>query len=253
MKRSMSCAAFVTALWILFPVLSAHAQLAPTATPPTVDANADLAALQARLKGQSPITWLFTGDSVTEGAKWVGARRSYSEIFSERVRWEINRGRDIVMNTAISGNKTDNILSDFDWRVGHLHPDVVSLMIGMNDCTRGQAGEPMFEANLRELISRIRGIGAIPILHTTNTTLPDAHRADLPAYNAIIKKVAASEKVILVDNWQYWQQNRTAANLSEWLGNPIHPNGLGHAKIAQEMFRTIGIYDLNSPMCNLGK
>lgn len=217
------------------------------------DANADLATLQARLKDQRPITWLFTGDSVTEGAKWVGARRSYSEIFSERVRWEMNRGRDVVVNTAISGNKTDNILSDFDWRVSHLHPDVISLMIGMNDCTRGQAGEQMFETNLRELISRIRGLGAIPILHTTNTTLPDAHRADLPAYNAIIKKVAASEKVILVDNRQYWQQNRTAANLSEWLGNPIHPNGIRHAEIAQEMFRAIGIYDLNSPMCNLDK
>lgn len=183
----------------------------------------------------------------------MGGSRTYSEIFSERVRWEMNRKRDIVVNTAISGDKTDDILNDFDWRVVHLHPNVVSLMIGMNDSVRGKAGEKLFEINLRELVERIRGTGAIPILHTTNTTMADSRRQDLSTYNTIIRKVATSEKVILVDNWQDWQQHRTAANLHEWLGNAIHPNGLGHTKIADELFRAIEIYDSNSPMCKLGR
>lgn len=94
---------------IFFLIPLAHAQVAPTAT--LDNASADLATLQTRLEDKRPIVWLFTGDSVTEGAKWLGGRRSYSEIFSGRMRWEMNRGRDVVVNTAISGNKTDDILT----------------------------------------------------------------------------------------------------------------------------------------------
>ncbi len=54
--------------------------------------------------------------------------RSYSELFGERIRWELKRMRDIVINTGVSGDNTDGILADLDWRVLHLKPDVVSLM-----------------------------------------------------------------------------------------------------------------------------
>lgn len=216
------------------------------------DSAYDLDSLHALLKAQQPITWVFTGDSVTEGAKWTGGSRAYSEIFSERIRWEMKRERDIVINTAISGNTTDDILDDFYWRIGHLHPNIVSLMIGINDSVRGPAGEPAFESNLRRLVEGIRAIHAIPILQTTNWTLEEPLRADLPAYNAIVRKVATSERVILVDNWQYWQKHRTSQDLWEWLGNPIHPNGLGHAEIAHRMFLTLGINDPCSAMLKLG-
>jgi lysophospholipase L1-like esterase len=164
----------------------------------------------------------------------------------------MHRGRDIVINTAVSGDKADDLLHDFGWRVDHLHPDVVSLMIGMNDSVRGVDGELIFEANLQHLIDKIRAIGAIPIIHTTNWTLDDPQRHDLPHYNLIIRRVAALDHVTLIDNWQYWQQRRTKDDLGAWLGNPIHPNGVGHAEIAHQMFLTLGIYDPSSPMCQLG-
>ncbi|HEV2274825.1 MAG TPA: SGNH/GDSL hydrolase family protein [Acidobacteriaceae bacterium] len=212
----------------------------------------DLSAMRRKLADPAPIVWLFTGDSVTQGAKWTGSERSYPEIVSERIRWEMSRRRDIVINTAISGNKVDDILADFSWRVGQLHPDVVSVMIGMNDSVRGPSGERQFEISLAEFVRRVRSLGAIPILHTTNSTLFDPQRVDLPAYNAIIEKLALEQQVILVDNWRYWRSARTQENLTDWLGNPIHPNGRGHAAIAGKFFRVLGIYDAGSPMCRLG-
>lgn len=232
-------------LWIGGLLLSAPwimAQTISATSKPSV-ANLDLITLQARMQNPEPLTWVFTGDSVTQGAEWTGGSRPYPEIFSERIRWEMHRSRDIIVNTAISGSKTEDILHDFDWRIAHLHPDVVSLMIGMNDCVNGSEGEKAFEANLVQLIICIRALGAIPVLHTTNATMTDPKRADLPAYNAIIQRVAISEKLILVDNWQRWQNDRAVTNLNEWLGNPIHPNGRGHVQIAEELFRTLGIHD----------
>ena len=38
---------------------------------------------------KQPITWLFTGDSITHVAKHTGGYRSYPELFSERIRWEL--------------------------------------------------------------------------------------------------------------------------------------------------------------------
>ncbi len=232
-------AALLFASFILSVPVKAASSLPATGTD-------DLASLHKLLHNPQPIIWVFTGDSVTEGAKWTGDARPYPSIFAERIRWELRRTRDVVINTAISGDRAQNILDDFNWRIAHLHPDVVSLMIGMNDCVDGPQAEAAFTSNLSELVHRILAIGAIPILHTTNTTLYDRDRIDLSRYDAIIRKVAASNHVILVDNFTYWQQHRTQSNLQCWLGNPIHPNGLGHIQIAQQMLRTLGLFDPDS-------
>src|SRR6266571_3512165 len=100
----------------------------------------DLAVIQARVADQSaPITWVFTGDSITHGASHTHGERSYPEHFAERVRWEMGRRRDVVVNTGISGDTADGILKDFEHRVARFKPDVVSIMIGMNDCAGGSA------------------------------------------------------------------------------------------------------------------
>jgi lysophospholipase L1-like esterase len=236
--------------FLLLPLPLASAQT-PEPDSAVVTTATDLQTLQNLLHQPHQLTWVFTGDSITHGALWTNGARSWSELVSERLRWEMRRTRDLVINTAISGNRADDILTDFDWRVAHLHPDVVTLMIGMNDCSAGPAGQKHFAANLEELVTRIRALGAIPILATTNTTLKDPNRTDLPAYNAIVRSVATRQNVILVDNWAYWQHNRNAANLSLWLGNPIHPNACGHIELAQEFLRKLDLLDPKSPTSTL--
>src|SRR5690606_27446293 len=131
-------------------------------------AASDLEKLKMILKGKDPNIWLFTGDSITHGAKHTHGHRSYPEVFQERVRWEISRVRDIVINTGISGNAAGDILSDFEWRVARFQPDAVSVMVGTNDCARQGMTPVRYEQNVSELVQRIRAIGAIPILHTPN-------------------------------------------------------------------------------------
>lgn len=216
---------------------------------------AELAALRTKIGDLNhPLVWVFTGDSITHGAKWLGPERSYPELIQERVRWSLKRRRDLVINSGISGERSAGLLADFDWRVLHLHPDVVSIMIGMNNAVAGPDGRKPFESDLREMIRQVRGAGAIPILHRTNPTVPDnpeaLKRADLPAYNEIIARVAGELDVILVDHWAHWQEARpTDAARRSWLADPIHPNGAGHRQFALEFFRTIGFYDPAAPDC----
>ena len=178
------------------------------------------------------------------------------------MRWSLQRRRDLFINSGISGERTTGLLADFDWRVLHFKPDVVSIMIGMNNAVLGPDGRKPFESDLREMIRQVRAAGAIPILHRTNpidleTPRPAGSdnssavaRADVPAYNEIIATVARELDVILVDHWTHWQAAKPfPAALREWLADPIHPNGAGHRQFSIEFFRTIGFYDPQAPDC----
>ncbi|MCF3650454.1 SGNH/GDSL hydrolase family protein [Synoicihabitans lomoniglobus] len=211
------------------------------------DTSPDLALIRARLTDtQRPLTWVMTGDSITQGAKWLGSTRSYPEQFEEVVRWHLQRRRDFFINTAISGERTDGLLADFSWRVSRFQPDVVSLMIGMNDAVAGPDGRAAYEANLRTLIASIRALGAIPVLHRTNpidTAAEGARsRADLPAYNAIIATVATDTGTVLIDHWNTWQAHHPTLDARrQWLADPIHPNTVGHTAFTAALLEVLGI------------
>lgn len=218
-------------------------------------AQSDRVTLKEKLaRMDRPLVWVITGDSITQGAKWLGHERGYPEIVQERVRWSLNRRRDLIINSGVSGEKTGGLLADFDWRVLHFHPDIVSIMIGMNNAAAGLAGRPAFETDLREMIRLIRTAGAIPVLHRTNP-IDDENagaktRSDLPAYNEVIARVAQSTQTILVDHWTHWRKAKpTPAALRDWLADPIHPNAAGHRQMAIEFFKAIDCYDATSPTC----
>jgi acyl-CoA thioesterase-1 len=206
------------------------------------------------LKRKDPLKWIFTGDSITAGVKHTHGYRSYPEVFSERLRYEMKRSRDHIINTGISGNTTRNIVEDFDWRIKQYNPSVVSLMFGTNDCADGRnISLQLFKTNLDYLVSGIRALGAIPILHTPNLIIKDKapERSSLHKYVEVIKSVAEEQKLILVDNWEYWNQaivkTSQAKVFKEWLNDPLHPSGEGHSEIARLMFRELGIFNANDP------
>ncbi len=208
------------------------------------------------LKEKEPLIWVFVGDSITHGALHTHGYRSYPEIFGERIRYEIGRPRDIVINTGISGNTTQSILSDFNWRIRQFKPDVVSLMIGTNDCATTRDISPdAFEYNLDSLLTMFRDMNSIPILHTPNIIIKEKapERERLSEYVSITQNIAKSRDIILVDNYTFWQNaikslGETTIN-KNWLNDPLHPNGAGHSQIARLMFKELSIFDPLEPTC----
>lgn len=213
----------------------------------------DLSTIQGMLKGNNPLTWVFTGDSITQGASHTHGYRSYPEIFSERVRWEMRRLRDIVINTAISGNTTADILNDFEWRIERFKPSIVSLMIGTNDCANRKVSLNSFKSNLNQLLNNIVDIGAIPILHTPNIIDKEkaVDRSSLSEYVAVIQNVSLERKIVLIDHWSFWNKIQKETVVKKWLDDPIHPNGKGHGKMAHLIFKELGIFDSSQPACNI--
>lgn len=216
--------------------------------------DAGLAGIKQLLAGKKPLTWVFTGDSITHGALHTLGYRSYPEHFAERVRWELRRMRDIVINTGISGDRTTGLLADLDWRVLQFKPAVASVMLGMNDCTQGMKGRDTFRANLKAIVEKCQAVGAIAVLHTPNTVIVKnaGGRGDLPAYSDIVRELATSLKVILVDHWQHWSKAKDQDGLLAWMEDKsIHPNNFGHREFAKLTFKELGIFDPKSPTCAL--
>lgn len=216
----------------------------------------DLDIVENLFKQKEPLRWLFTGDSITAGVKHTHGYRSFPEVFDERVRWEMHRGRDIVINSAVSGHTSVNILDDFDWRVTQFKPAVVFLMIGTNDCsTEHNISADDFEINLNKLVSGIRKEKAVPILLTPNVIIFEKAqvRAALATYVEVIRNVAQKNNLILVDNWAYWKNTLNnepeKAVYKNWLNDPLHPNGTGHQEIARLIFKTLNIFNAEDPTC----
>lgn len=215
----------------------------------------DLEKIKALLTQKTPNIWLFTGDSITHGAKHTHGYRSYPEVFQERIRWELGRVRDIVINSGISGNTAAQIADDFDWRIRQFNPTVVSLMIGTNDCARKGMTPQEFKGNVAKLIGMIRATGAVPVLHTPNPIIipTSPERKTLPDYIPVLRALSMEEKVILVDNYQYWENSMEEQSqrkiFKKWLNDRLHPNQTGHQEIARLMFRKLEIFDADDPTC----
>lgn len=213
---------------------------------------AELERLRAALAdGGISLTWVFTGDSITQGALHTRGGRSYVEHFAERIRHELHRGRDIVINSGVSGERAGGVANDFEWRVDRFRPDVVSIMLGTNDCADGAAGRGPFREALNRIVAEARLAPAIPILHTPPGILVAENplRADVPAYVEIVRELARHDDVMLVDHFARWTREAPDdERLATLLGDPFHPNAAGHWLMAVELFSVLGIADEQAPL-----
>jgi lysophospholipase L1-like esterase len=209
--------------------------------------------IKALLDDPKPRTWIFYGDSITHGAAHTFGGRDYTEHFSERIRTEMGRSQDVVVKTAISGDNTRGLLKTFDWRVARFAPDVVFIMIGMNDCSESneiELGE--FESNLAELSTKIDGLGAVPVLQTTCPIIPGTapeRYPHFPKYMDAVRKVASDGGWPIIDHTAEW--NADSDKLFYRMSNAFHPNAMGHVAFAHTVFKALDIWDPASSTCQL--
>ena len=218
----------------------------------------DRAALRGLLASGAPVTWVFTGDSITHGLIHTRGARSYVDHLHELIRGDAGRVQDAVINTAITGWRADLILGDFDRRVAHWRPDVVTLMIGTNDCTTEWL-DPVIEvsafaASIAEFVRRVRALGAVPVLQTPPTVdlLHAPDRARIGEFAQAIRDVAARDGVVLVDQYAAFAEFSAGTGPGNegmpWglLDDAFHPSAAGHALLALGWAEVVGIGDAGS-------
>jgi len=60
------------------------------------------------------MTWVMTGDSTTEAVLHTHGERGWVEHVHERIRWQLDRLTDIVINSGISASRAPDVLAAYD-------------------------------------------------------------------------------------------------------------------------------------------
>lgn len=235
-----------------------HAGLPPAgqvaAAARVADCDAGLAAIRSLIQCQHPVTWVFTGDNIVQGARYTNGARNCVEIFTERIRSELQRAGDVVINTGISGDTAAGVLESLKRRVTRYDPEVVTISVGLNDAKQGPSGRDTFRREVREILELVRTAGAIPLVILPHPVYSpgSTKRADLPQYVNILREEIVRDEVPCVDQWTDWKERwpdpfMTRARLAD---GRLQLGAAGHQHLAALLFRTLGIFDPASPACS---
>lgn len=205
------------------------------------------------IRGDKGSSIVFTGDSITHGPLHTKGYRSYTEHFRERLKEKFKNENIMVFNTGVSGATTRDIIRDFHICVNIYDPDIVFIMLGMNDSSNQIVPLEEYRSNILELINKVREIGAIPIIQTSNIIKMDLSRKSLKFYMDIVRAVARENNVMLIDHYSHWEElERKNSNFkNELLNDLIHPNEKGHLEIVKFIFKELDIFEEDSYTCNL--
>lgn len=200
-----------------------------------------------------PVTWVFTGDRLTDG-KFSAGWQDFSEQFGERVRLELARSQDVVISTSTTDGTVDELLANLQYRVFRFRPEVVILMVGLADSKGGQTHLDQFRASLTDVVEQIRQRGSAVVLQTPHRFDVSAYPqyASVRSYVRTTREIAHKLSLPCVDHWRHWKDIAPETNgKPEWrTEDGLSASRAGHREMARLIFKRFGIYDESSPLCS---
>ena len=198
---------------------------------------------------------VFAGDSITHQCMYT----QYIENFLYTRYFDKNLH---LFNSGISGDKANDLLNRFDEDLSFQKPKWVTVLLGMNDGRYKNFEQQNFDTykkDMLEVISKIKGIGAVPVVLTPTmfdhqqykirgkdknfrfnrlNTHPD-YNAKLGFYSGWLRASANELDLNVVDFWApmnditaYFRQADKNFTLSP---DAIHPDPNGQAIMAVQM------------------
>ncbi len=177
------------------------------------------------LSAGAKVTIVALGDSVTCGGEASRPELGFPELFASTLRAKYPKANIALVNAGIGGTNSDLGLERLDKDVLAHRPNLVIIEF-VNDFGWP---EPKILDNYRQLISRIRAVGAEVVLITPHYIWPE-WSGNFPVARAALLRVAAEEKVGLADAMARWANLKDEGIPYETLlVNCInHPDDRGH-------------------------
>ncbi len=210
--------------------------------------------LASALWSDQPVKIVCLGDSITKGVRsGVTAEQTFAALLEQWLSEHVTPVQ--VINVGIGGERTDMALPRLDADVIALQPDYACIMYGTNDAhidagkTEVRLPLEAYEANLHTIVARLREAGikpvlmtSIPLCHTHQHARRSPYREQGPNYKlteyvAACRRVAAADRVPLVDNFAAWAEAAfLGADLSAMTTDGCHPNPQGHEFLAATIY-----------------
>ena len=183
---------------------------------------------------------LFQGDSVTDAGRnredLLDLGPGYPSVTAQRVRDAFPELDFTFYNKGISGNRTDNLVARLQEDFLDLEPDLVTILIGVNDSWHRMDApfidttEEMTEANYRAVLESLKE-RKIPIVILEPFALPTektaVFRADLNNKIDVIRKLAREYAVAYIPLDGLAAANAVQNGALYLANDGIHPNQTG--------------------------
>ena len=201
------------------------------------------------MSARSETVYLALGDSYTIGTGASHESRNFPSLLARRL--ESESGHHVrVVNPAVNGFTTIDLLAREIGFIEQLRPDVVTVLIGVNDLVRGRVAA-QYRESIVEIYEAIAAL-ELPRGRAAAISIPDwsavpaAHDYGDPLYlkrttdtfNAVAREEAITRAFAWVD---ITAVSRQGLGRPGWISaDDLHPADAQYAAWADEIWRRVG-------------
>ncbi|NBV47464.1 MAG: lysophospholipase [Verrucomicrobia bacterium] len=196
---------------------------------------------------------LFQGDSITDGNRGRGADLNHVHghgfvyLLAARIGAGAPGQQATFFNRGISGNTVVDLSKRWAKDALELKPDVLSVLIGVNDSSKGITPE-VFEKTYDELLTaaraanpKLRLVLCVPFLGASGPAIDKApgRRERLALLVPVVRRLAAKHDATLVDFQKVFDEAQHRAPSAYWIWDGVHPTTAGHQLMADEWEKVV--------------
>ncbi|SEG95311.1 Lysophospholipase L1 [Actinacidiphila yanglinensis] len=202
---------------------------------------------------------LFQGDSITDASRDreddAGLGNGYVSLIAGRLAAD-GSGRK-VLNRGISGNRVVDLRARWQEDALDLAPDLLSVMIGVNDTWRRYDANEIttiedYERDYRFILEQARAIGAqLVLIEPFLVPVDDEQwtwREDLDGRIHVVRRLAADfDAALLAADGLLNQAAREAGSPAAIADDGVHLTPAGHACLAAAWEKLVGVEPVTAP------
>ena len=205
-------------------------------------------------------TILFQGDSITDAGRSrepqsmtnQGLGTGYPMLVAARINADAPGAGYTVINRGISGNRVVDLYARWKIDALNLKPDVISILIGVNDTWHEFGAHNGVEPERFELIYRmmlewtkkvlpeVKLVIMEPFALRTDEVVSEDFFNDVKVLAAISRKIAGEFDAVFVPLQDKFDAAAKLAPNTYWLFDGVHPTVAGHQLIAEAWMNAAG-------------
>jgi lysophospholipase L1-like esterase len=196
---------------------------------------------------------LFQGDSITDMNRGRTADpnhilgHSYAFLIAAKYGAMLPERQLVFINRGVSGDTVAGMANRWQADTLDLKPDILSILIGINDASRHTPLDEWEKGYDRLLADSVAANPNLRIVLGEPFTLAvgrhkddwEAWSGDVKKRQAIVAKLAAKYKAILVPFQRVFDDACKRAPADYWIWDGIHPTYSGHQLMADEWARVV--------------
>lgn len=203
--------------------------------------------MSKKLSLSDNLTILFQGDSITD----AGRKRNHNESLGDgyvmmTAAWLSALYPEYHLkffNRGIAGNRVRNLRSRWKKDCLDLRPDLVSVLIGINDINWKATSSESFRSDYSIILEQTKQLKCQIVL--LEPFLVDYNRnffelcQELKKKICIVREMAEEFETKLISLNDIFEKAATKRNSSFWTVDGVHPTLAGHALIAQSWIKGV--------------